>query len=65
MFAEPVSVNVSMAENVALPETKSDPVTITPFDAVTDAKCASLPLTITLFHVGKCYSIMLVTSMIS
>lgn len=55
---DPVSIRVSMAENVVLPETKSDPLITAPLEAVTDDKCASLPLTIIFFQLAKYYSIL-------
>ena len=36
ILAEPVRIRVSIAENVVLPETKSEPLIMAPFDAVTD-----------------------------
>ena len=56
---EPVKMRVSIAENVELPETVSEPLTIAPVDAVIDANSALLPLTITLFQVANYYSILL------
>ena len=55
---DPVSMRVSMAENVVLPETTSEPLTTAPLEAVTDDKCASLPLTIIFFQVANYYSIL-------
>jgi hypothetical protein len=54
---DPVSISVSIAENVELPETKSDPLMIAPFEAVIDANSTSLPLTISLFQLANYYSI--------
>ena len=59
IIEEPVNIRVSTLDKVELPETISDPLIIRPLDAVTDAKCASLPLTITLFQVANYYSILL------
>ena len=56
-YPDPVNMSVSIEENVELPETVSDPLIIAPFDAVTDAKCAELPLTIIFFQVDNYYSI--------
>jgi|688.fasta_scaffold285313_2 hypothetical protein len=56
---EPVRINVSIAENVELPDTTKEPLIIAPFDDVTDDRWASLPLTITLFQVGNYHSILL------
>lgn len=53
---DPVRMRVSTAENVELPDTKSDPFITAPFDAVTDAKCASLPLTISFFQLANYHS---------
>ncbi len=60
MFAEPVRVSVSIAENVELPETTRDPLIMAPLDAVTDENWALLPLNITLFQVGNSYSVLTV-----
>lgn len=57
IMEEPVNIKVSIAENVELPDTMSDPLMTAPLDAVTDARCAPLPLTITLFHLANYYSI--------
>lgn len=54
---EPVKIRVSTADNVVLPDTMSEPLMITPFDAVTDVKCASLPLTISFFQLANYHSI--------
>jgi hypothetical protein len=58
---EPVRINVSIAENVELPDTTKEPLIIAPFDDVTDDRWASLPLTITLFQVANYYSILLLS----
>ena len=55
---DPVSMRVSIAENVELPETTSEPLITAPLEAVTDDKCASLPLTIIFFQLAKYYSIL-------
>jgi len=54
---DPVNMSVSIPEKVELPETLSDPLTIAPLEAVTDAKCAALPLTIIFFQVDNYYSV--------
>jgi hypothetical protein len=54
---DPVRIKVSIPENIELPKTSSDPLTMAPLDAVTDARCASLPLTIILFQLANYYSI--------
>lgn len=55
---DPVSIRVSIAENIELPETISDPSMMAPLEAVTDDRCASLPLTIIFFQLAKYYSIL-------
>ena len=55
---DPVSIRVSIAENVELPETTSEPLMTAPLEAVTDDKCALLPLTIIFFQVANYYSIL-------
>lgn len=58
---EPVKIKVSTVENVELPETVRGPLIDTPLDAVTDERCASLPLTISFFQVANYYSILLIS----
>ena len=58
-------MRVSIAENVELPETASDPLIMAPFDEVTADKCAELPLTITLFQVANYYSNLLISGLFS
>lgn len=53
---DPVKISVSTAENVELPETENDPLTMAPLDDVMDDRCASLPLTISFFQVANYYS---------
>ena len=62
---DPVSIRVSIAENVELPETTSDPLITAPLEAVTDDKCASLPLTIIFFQLAKYYSVLSIIWFIS
>ena len=50
---DPVSIRVSTPENVELPETLRDPLITDPFDAVTDERCAALPLTIIFFQLDN------------
>ena len=57
---DPVKTSVSTAENVELPETENDPLTMAPLDAVMDDRCASLPLTISFFQVANYYSIVFI-----
>lgn len=50
---DPVNISVSIPEKVELPETLSDPLIIVPLDAVSDVRCAELPLTTIFFQVDK------------
>ena len=52
-YPEPVSMSVSIPEKVELPVTLRDPLTIAPLDAVTDERCAALPLTIIFFQLDN------------
>ena len=54
---EPVITRLSTPSNNELPDTKRDPLTTAPLDAVIEDRCALLPLNITLFQDDNFYSI--------